>query len=146
MTTAHPRQRLRFHATGAWPLAAEANVREVLRRLVGARTWTLGPPEISWSAGELSGSLALHCAYPPWNERLALETDEAELEQTRALINVLADASARLGVTVFLDLDGDAIGTIANGRPDRGVSEVLLAEWERITVERRRKAETERKP
>jgi hypothetical protein len=112
----------------------------MFRRVLEGRSWTLGPPEVSWDAGTLSGSLALHCAYPPWNEQLSLETDEAELEQARALVDALKDASTELGAPVTLYLDRDEIGEIQNGVPERGISEVLLGEWERVLVERREKA------
>ena len=78
--------------------------------------------------------------HAPWDKRLPVETDEAELAQTRAMIEVLAKASVELGVTVVVEMDDEHIGEIRQGVPNRGISEILLAEWERVSGERRASA------
>ena len=133
----HPRQHLRFFANGAWTAHAERRVAEALAHLASSRTWTLGPPTYSLSQGEMCGELTLHSAFPPWGDQLPVETDQAELDQARALIDVLADASLQLGTKIALDMDDDPIGEIASGQLDDGISEVLLAEWERMLEKRR---------
>jgi hypothetical protein len=85
----------------------------------------------------MCGELTLHSAFPPWGDQLPVETDQAELDQARALIDVLADASLQLGTKIALDMDDDPIGEIASGQLDDGISEVLLAEWERMLEKRR---------
>ncbi len=136
----HPRQKIRFFASGEWTGEAERHVSQALDQLALSRSWTLGPPTYSVGRGELSGELTLHSAFPPWGERLPVQTDEAELEQTRALISVLANASVQLGAPISLDMDDDPVGEIASGRLDVGISEVLLAEWERMLEKRRGQA------
>lgn len=134
----HPRQHLRFFAQGDWPSHIETQERDALERLTASRDWTLGPPQVSWVPGEFAGELALHSAHPPWSEQLSLETDEAELDQVKALVEVLTWITATLETTITLELDSDYVGEITNDVPDRGVAEILMSEWERGT-ERRRK-------
>lgn len=133
----HPRQHMRFFGGGEWAAEAERRVSEALDGLAASRSWTLGPPTYVLSHGELSGELTLHSAFPPWGDRLPIQTDEAELEQARALISVLADASVHLGTVIALDMDDDPMGEIVDGQLDAGISEVLLGEWAR-TIEKRR--------
>jgi hypothetical protein len=128
--SAHPKQTLTFSARGPWSAHARERVESALLGL-GSIRWTLGPPQVSWEPDAMLVQVQIHSALPPWGERLPVEVDEAEFRQTSSLLEALTKLSLELGFQGEVELDGTWIGTIDRGRADRGVTEVLLSEWER---------------
>jgi hypothetical protein len=133
----HPKQRLRFSATGSWPTTAEVHARARVA-LLQQMEWTLGPPTVDWGVGSMEGGVQIHSALPPWGEALPIDVDEAELRQTLVLAKALIDISLDLKAVVHLHLDDAYIGEIRHGVPDQSVAIGLLEEWQRGLAERKR--------
>ena len=105
MAQEHPHTHLRFFADGEWEHDAELRARDALEQMVSSREWLLGPPVFDLANGELAGELTLHSALPPWGDRLSIETDSAELDQMRALLETLSKVSMELATNIAIEMD-----------------------------------------
>jgi hypothetical protein len=117
---------------GETPAALERLVTELAR----SRSWTGEPPAFVDEVDDIGArtcgvQLWLTDMRAPGSAVVPTEIDRSELADTRALIDALADFSARTGLAIGIEYGGESAGWIEAGEPDLMVREVLIGEWAR---------------
>jgi hypothetical protein len=132
----HPKQKLLFLVAQGVDESLGEKIRDLVLRLASARRWVNGPPRFVCSreqpcrpAETLGGFVEIYSALPPW--KLAREIDLQHLEEVTQLVKELCEFSREHGVTFDLELNGDSVGGIGEGKPDRSLADGLLGEWRR---------------
>jgi hypothetical protein len=113
--------------------ALAADIRDAFTGAAQQRAWSLGPPEFVYSGNDdrtLGCVLALHPARDEHDTPVAVDLDEASLNDTKALVALLAPISLRRHVVIGIELDGDSTGWLLNGEPDASLAVGLIAAWE----------------
>ena len=114
---------LAFHVVES----ARGDVGRALRDVVRG-TWSVAAPVVS-AEGVITWEI-------PAAGTVTVEDDVALYWEARELVLRIADASLELEAEVEADIDGELMGTIANGTVDDGIGTGLLAEWQNELVRR----------
>ena len=138
----HPKRMLLFFVAQDLDDAIRAKVRDFVLRLASLRHWVNGPPRFVNSRDEPSdasrgdlpvetvgGYLEIYSTLPPWT--LPRELEIQHLEEVAALVNALREFSGEQGLSIELELDGELVGAIDDGKMDRSLTEGLVGEWRR---------------
>jgi hypothetical protein len=109
---------------------------QLVAQLLQAREWAGAPPECIDnidSAGVRTCGVVLWLTdvLAPAAVTVSAELDRRELADAKAVVDALAGFSGRTGLTVGIEYGGESIGWIEAGRPDAGICEGLIGEWER---------------
>lgn len=115
-------------------------IRDAIERLANSRSWVIHPPlfvdeideeSCSDPADEpietVGGYLEIYAASSP--ERAPLAIELAQLAEVEALVGMLNELSTRAGFDFGLELDGELIGFVSEGRPDSSLETGLLGAW-----------------
>jgi len=150
----HPRLPLLFALEGDPSDEHAAALRAVVRELVGLRAWSVGVPRFVDEVDDSSCTLPedvpirtvgvfveVYSGFPPWGDRLPAAVDRSQYEDVRVLVERLAQFSREIDDDIVVEFEGEAIGWIEDGKPDRGLAVGLLGEWRR-TVEEREMSES----
>ncbi|MEV6925242.1 hypothetical protein AB0M46_12175 [Dactylosporangium sp. NPDC051485] len=113
-----------------------AGLQELVAQLLRARGWAGAPPEF---VDSIDAGGVRTCGVVLWltdvrastAETVSAELDRSELADAKAVVDALAGFSGRTGLTVSIEYGGESIGWIEAGRPDEGIREGLIGEWER---------------
>lgn len=108
----------------------------LVAQLLQAREWAGAPPEFVDgvdSAGVRTCGVLLWMTDLRASEvaTVSAELDRRELADARAVVDALAGFSGRTGLTIGIEYGGESVGWIEAGRPDQGIREGLIGEWER---------------
>lgn len=138
----HPKPKLLFFVSQATTDDIKSNVRDFVHSLASRRQWLNGPPNFVNSQEQpansfrgdmpiqtVGGYLEIFSVLPPLT--LPRQIDLQHLDEVTTLIDAVADFSNRHNVSFELELDGNYVGRITNGKMDRSLSEGLLGEWRR---------------
>lgn len=131
------KQNLLFFPTTSSP-AFEAQLDRTLKNLGESRKWTIGPPQlvdVTTTDGEpspsaIGGILELFSPVGPNGAPLPLEVDRSLLEDVKALVGALVSITATSGMEVELELDGEYVGAVGSGIPNKSLLQGLIAPWE----------------
>jgi hypothetical protein len=115
---------------------AVAGLEQLVVQLLQTREWAGGPPEFVDaidSAGVRTCGVVLWLTDVRASEAgtVSAELDRRELADAKAVVDALAGFSGRTGLTVGIEYGGESVGWIEAGRPDEGIREGLIGEWER---------------
>jgi hypothetical protein len=97
--------------------------------------WLLGPPQLVDDINQEDGVRTVglvHHLYAAFDERGALldeAVDHQQLDEARALITGIQAVSARTGIDVGLELDGDSVGWIEQGDATEALRVGFLEAW-----------------
>lgn len=113
-----------------------AGLEQLVAQLLHSREWAGAPPEF---VDSIDSAGLRTCGVVLWltdmraaeAETVPAELDRRELADTKAVVDALAGFSDRTGLTVGVEYAGESIGWITAGRPDEGIREGLIGEWER---------------
>ncbi|MER7894566.1 hypothetical protein ABTX15_32855 [Micromonospora sp. NPDC094482] len=113
-----------------------AGLKQLVAKSLHAREWAGAPPEFVDSvdsAGVHTCGVVLLLTEVRGSEAVTVsaELDRRELADAKALVDALAGFSGRTGLTVGIEYGGESVGWIEAGRPDEGIREGLIGEWER---------------
>ena len=110
-----------------------ADIRHAIAGADNDRAWSVRPPEFvdDDDDGRTVGCvLHLPASREEYGQPLAVDLDAASLDDTKALVALLAPISRRWHVDIGFELDGDSAGWLLNGEPDAGLASGLIAAWE----------------
>lgn len=113
-----------------------AGLEQLVAQLLQARGWAGAPPEF---VDDIDSDGVRTCGVVLWltdvraseAETVSAELDRRELADAKAVVDALAGFSGSTGLTVGIEYGGESIGWIEAGRPDEGIREGLIGEWER---------------
>jgi hypothetical protein len=116
--------------------ATVAELEQLVAHLLQSREWAGALPEFVDgidSAGVRTCGVILSLTDVRASEAEAVpdDSDRRELEDAKAVVDALARFPGRKGLTVGIEYGGESVGWITAGRPDEGVREGLIGEWER---------------
>lgn len=139
----HPKEKLLFFVLNP-DSGATAKLVAFVSELSQARQWTIGPPEfidvtedassnpIDFPLRTLGGVLELYSARLPREKALPRELDKAQYDETEFLLDSISKFSREEGYDFGLELRGELIGEIHNGRLDRSITLGFLDEWKKM--------------
>lgn len=140
----HAKQELLFFVADDIDEAAAPEMQDLVADLAAKRRWSLGQPRFvdetddsSTSSPDdlpirtLGGVLQLYSTWPPEGAQLPKELDQASLDDVKALVASLISFSSKTGHEIEFELEGEPVGSIRGGEPDRMLREGFLGEWER---------------
>jgi hypothetical protein len=127
-------------------MADDIETREKMRGFVFGlaelRHWVNGPPTLihEWEdprelqPGDrpmeiLGGFIELYSSFQPWS--LPNDIDRQHLEEVEELIKAVSEFSQKHGLTIEFSYDGESCGSIEHGKPDLGLTGLLIGEWRR---------------
>ena len=113
-------------------------IEPLVERLTKARKWLIAPPQFVDSIEEpenpidepirtLGGHFEIFSALPP--NRLSPEIDKVHLSEVETTVDMLLAFSKEKQMTFQIELDGQLVGEIENGSPDRSLTDGLLNPW-----------------
>ncbi|GAA4263084.1 hypothetical protein [Dactylosporangium darangshiense] len=113
-----------------------AGLERLAAQLLQSREWAGAPPEF---VDNIDSAGVRTCGVLLWltdvrasgEVTVSAELDRRELADAKSVVDALAAFSGRTGVTVGIEYGGDSVGWIEAGRPDEGIREGLIGEWER---------------
>ncbi|MDG6108059.1 hypothetical protein Daura_45480 [Dactylosporangium aurantiacum] len=113
-----------------------AGLEQLVAQLVQSREWAGAPPAFVDSidpAGVHTCGVVLWLTdvRAPEAATVSADLDRRELADAKAVVDALAGFSGRTGLTVGVEYGGESVGWIEAGRPDEGIREGLIGEWER---------------
>ena len=123
--------------------ALVAEIRTAIADAANDRPWSVRPPEFvddNDDARTVGCVLYLPASRDERGHPVAVELDAASLDDTKALVALLAPISRRRNIDIGFELDGDSAGWLLNGEPDAGLATGLIAAWE-AHIEAARSAE-----
>ena len=137
----HPIEEMLFFVADEVDEGSAAAMRQLVQRLAQSRAWTIDPPIFVDEVEDpedpqdeplrtVGGVLRLYSGRGHWADKLPVDVDRKHLEEVRAVIDALRSFSAMTGHELELELNGVHLGTIADGSPDRLISEGFLLAWE----------------
>jgi hypothetical protein len=137
----HPIDRLVATVEGTVPASVANSMQVLAQQLANTRQWVLGPPELFDDLDVHGGRslglvLSIYTARPPWDERLDRTTDRAHLDEVKELLAEICRISGEGHISFVVDLAGESIGTVEEGRLDKSLEIGLIGEWERVMDER----------
>ena len=136
----HPIQTLLFVVASQFDSADALKIEQLVVGLETTREWVIHAPVFVNEDDEefptLGVYLSLYSAFPP--EILPLDLERRTFEEVNDLVVRLQFLSKESGLEFEVTLDGEDIGSIEGGEPDRFLRVGLLEEWERALTERER--------
>lgn len=139
ISSKHPRQKLLFSVTDRFDSVARDAVDKLVQRLKFARNWVVAPPQFinvveslppessDTPVETLGGYLEIYSALP--GNDLPKEVDRVHLQEVELLVKELCKLSLYLEASIELELDGQFVGSIAFGVPDRLLKVGMIEEW-----------------
>jgi len=138
----HPKIAILFYVVDEIDDSLRDKVKGLIRDMASAREWLLGPPRFvdefdvpnDERGGDqletLGGVLEIYAAHRPFD--LPREIDLVHLAEVESVISEIQRFSKQEGVDFEVELNGELIGEIEDGKLDPGLAEGLLGEWRRF--------------